>query len=658
MSLAFRRALMLLLFVTPGLAQQTERITSFDSQVVVNLDGNLVVRETISVQAAGQRIRHGIYRDFPTKYRDQFGNSYTIGFSILGLERDGQPEAYHTQALSNGMRTYFGSSQQLLRPGAYTYVFTYAANRELGFFPDHDELYWNVTGNGWDFPMDAVTATIIAPDQVRSSIRETRAYTGYGGERAQNFTTSRDPAGNPVFRAEGLQPRQGLTILLAWPKGVIAEPTTQQKLQWFFHDNQALLIGSVGLGFVLIYYLIVWSMVGRDPAPGSIVPLYEPPDNLSPAAARYVQRMSFDNKAFAASILNLAAKGYMKIRRDESLQYELLKNDDTTVAEKKLTPDERLLARELFEEKKILYLSQENRGTLTRAQKAIALSLRGTMENIYFVKNAQYMVPGVLLSIGTVAWLVLSTASVETVVGLFMTVWLTGWTVGVTMLLVTAYKAWKSVIQNKGQTASGFALGVPSLGALPAAVFVTLFAIPFLAGECFGAAMLYKNAGVPTFVSVMALIGANVLFHFLLKAPTQAGRHLLDHIDGFKMFLSEVDGDRIRRMGGGPGKTPQLFERMLPYAIAFDLEHNWAQQFSQILAQAASSPSSSGVSYCPTWYSGNGFNAFSAQSFAEAFTGSFVGAVASSSTVPGSSSGSGGGGSSGGGGGGGGGGGW
>jgi len=279
------------------------------------------------------------------------------------------------------------------------------------------------------------------------------------------------------------------------------------------------------------------------------------------------------------------------------------------------------------------------------------------MEHIYFVKNGKYMLPGVLLSIGAVAWLVLQTASMGTFAGLFMTVWLSGWTIGVTSLLVAACKAWKAVLQKTDLGPPTLVNGRPA-GSVAAAVVVSLFAIPFVGFECVGAAMLYKAAGIPTFIFVMAIIGVNVLFHFLLRAPTQAGRRILDHIDGFKMFLKEVDGERIRRMGGGPTKTAQLFERMLPYAVAVDMEHKWAQQFTQVLAQAATSTSSSGVSYCPTWYSGNGFNSLSAQSFTDSFAGSFVGAVASSSTVPGSSSGAGWSGASGGGGGGGGGGGW
>jgi uncharacterized membrane protein len=144
---------------------------------------------------------------------------------------------------------------------------------------------------------------------------------------------------------------------------------------------------------------------------------------------------------------------------------------------------------------------------------------------------------------------------------------------------------------------------------------------------------------------LVALVGINVAFHRLLKAPTSAGRQLLDKIAGFRMFLRSVDADRLNRLAP-PDRTPELFEKYLPYAVALDSEQAWAQQFSAVLANAKQA-----TGYSPTWYAGS-------HGFAQSFTGSFSSAIAASTSTPGTSSGSGGGGFSGGGGGGGGGGGW
>ena len=230
-------------------------------------------------------------------------------------------------------------------------------------------------------------------------------------------------------------------------------------------------------------------------------------------------------------------------------------------------------------------------------------------------------------------------------VALFMSVWLTGWSFGVYALVSSVIRAWKSV-REAG------VLGAGQAG------FLTLFTIPFVAGECVGLGVLIWACGVAAFGIIAAAIGMNVLFHHLLKAPTLAGRALMDRVEGFKMFLTAVDSDRLQTIAR-PDKTPQLFERFLPYAFALGVEHAWAEQFSQVLAQAATDTGAGGsAAYSPSWYSGASFGSFSAMTFTSSFSSSFSSAISSSSTAPGSSSGSGGGGSSGGGGGGGGGGGW
>ena len=189
---------------------------------------------------------------------------------------------------------------------------------------------------------------------------------------------------------------------------------------------------------------------------------------------------------------------------------------------------------------------------------------------------------------------------------------------------------------------------------------ITLFSIPFLIGEIVGVVLLIWAVSLVGFLVIMLLLGVNVLFHHLLKAPTRAGRQLLDRVDGFKMFLTAVDGHHLSTMAA-PDKTPELFERFLPYALALGVEQAWAEQFSQALAMAGA-PNDT-MAYRPSWYTG-AFIASSPAAFASSFSSGFSSAVSSSASAPGSSSGSGfssgggGGGSSGGGGGGGGGGGW
>jgi uncharacterized membrane protein YgcG len=635
----FLMACFLALLLAAAAAAQTEGIRSFDSRITVNPDGSMQVVETIVVESAGVDMVHGIYRDFPVRYRDRAGNHKTVLFDIVRVRRDGNSESYHTEDMGDMVRIYFGSSSYDLPPGIHTYQFTYRVNRELGFFPDHDELYWNVTGTRWKFPIDAATATVFLPANVRNLVTGLEGYTGYEGEKGQAYTARRDEESNPTFRAENLTPGQGLSIAVVWPKSLIAEPTAEQKRAWFIADNKSLIFGIAGWIVVLLYYVMIWGMVGRDPARGTIVPLYEPPDNMSPAAMRFLERMGFDEKAFTAAIMGLAAKGYLTIQQDESKTYKLVHKKNVADQDKTLSADENSLARILFEEGTPLVLENKNHEVLSRARKAVENNLHATLETTSFRTNARYLWPGIVMSLLTIVAVVSMTGGSRMPVALFMSVWLSGWSFGVYALVSSVIRAWRSV-RTEG------VLGAGQAG------FITLFSIPFLAGECVGLGLMIWACGVA------AAIGLNVLFHHLLKAPTLAGRALMDRVEGFKMFLTAVDADRLQTIAR-PDKTPQLFERFLPYAFALGVEHAWAQQFSQVLAQAAVAGGADGsAGYSPSWYSGAALGSFSATSFTSSFGSSFSSAISSSSTAPGSSSGSGGGGSSGGGGGGGGGGGW
>ena len=164
---------------------QSERILNFKSFIKVHPDASMTVTEDISVQATGQEIKRGIIRDFPTTYRDRLGNTVTVGFKVEEVLRDGRPEPYHTESVSNGVKIYIGQKDVFLQAGVYTYTIRYRVDRELGFFKDFDELYWNVTGNGWTFAIDRAEA--ISSCRAGAKILKSAAYTGYQGRPGPRF---------------------------------------------------------------------------------------------------------------------------------------------------------------------------------------------------------------------------------------------------------------------------------------------------------------------------------------------------------------------------------------------------------------------------------------------------------------------------------------
>src|SRR5277367_5419852 len=213
---------------------QSERILDFHSEITLQQDTSLLVTETIVVNSTGTQMRHGIYRDFPARYTDSFGNKYVVGFEMLSAVRDGAEEQFRVEDYANGKRIYLGTANTLLPPGEHSYTLSYRTNRQLGFFADHDELFWNVTGLGWGFPVDHASATVqllpsIPADQVHLS-----GFTGPEHSLKSDLTTASSD-GSYIFTAtRGFRPHEGLTILLSWPKGYVAPPTLSQKLNYFF----------------------------------------------------------------------------------------------------------------------------------------------------------------------------------------------------------------------------------------------------------------------------------------------------------------------------------------------------------------------------------------------------------------------------------------
>ena len=154
-------------------------------------------------------------------------------------------------------------------------------------------------------------------------------------------------------------------------------------------------------------------------------------------------------------------------------------------------------------------------------------------------------------------------------------------------------------------------------------------------------------------VALVVAVAINFAFYHWLKAPTMRGRRFLDEAEGLRMYLEVAEKDELN-FRHPPEKTPELFERLLPYAMALDVEQHWAEKFSAVFQSIGPD----GQRYHPGWYYGPSWNVSNVGAFTGSMGGALTSAISSSSTAPGSSSGGGGGGSSGGGGGGGGGGGW
>lgn len=634
------------IFATPAFAQQ-EEIESFSADLIIDPNGQVLVDEQITVRALGRSIKHGIYRDIPTTYRDQFGVRRKVSLDVISITRDGRPERYTEEAIfggfgaASGRRMKIGKKEVTLDTGLHTYGISYRMSGAIGYFDDHDEIFWNVTGNGWKFPIRNAKAVIHLPPGVRSDVARTGGYVGTLGAREHSFRSEwQSPEAAEFWTTRALDLQEGFSVYVEWPKGFVAEPTQQEKFQGFLKDNLETVIGLVGVLCCVVYFFIAWSLVGRDPRRGTIIPMFTAPEGLSPSDVRFLWKMGYDNKAFSVAIVHLAVQGYLRIHHPEGLPYELEQiSKDEPIAQ----DEEAKLYEKLFAAGSKVVLQQGNHSRLQAARNALIKSLKVQHLKTHILKNSSHFVVGALLSIATIVMSVLALPMEQMPFVFFLGVWLTIWSIGVFSIVRSAIQAW--AVYRAGMSPFGV-IGI---------ILLWLFAIPFIAAELGALYALFHASSLGFVVICLLLAVIDFLFYHLMKAPTVAGRSLLDQIEGLRMYLGTAESDRLGALYPVK-KTPEHFEEFLPYAMALDVEVAWGEKFSQGLDSASAQTSASGsrASHSFSWYDGGAIA--SLNTFSSSMGSSFSSALAQSSSSPSSSGGSSGG--SGGGGGGGGGGGW
>lgn len=397
------------LFAILGLASAAtaeERILHFDSDLRIQADGSLLVTETIRVRAEGDRIRRGIYRDFPTQYRDRYGNSVRVGFELLGVERDGRPEPNFTERVGNGIRINTGNDDFLPTPHEFTFAIRYRVTRELGFFPTHDELYWNVNGLGWAFPIDEIHAGVSLPSPVDPTQLKLDAYTGRAGDRGKDFEAGVESGAASFRTTRSLAPQEGLTIVVEFPKGVVHEPTTTQRSGWFLRDNLGVLAALTGLILLFVFYLRRWRRFGIDPPSGPVFPRYQPPQGFAPGELRMLRRMSNDQLCFSADVVDMAVRGFLQIHQGGKDKWRLVREPHGSLDA--LTDSQRALAVSLFKAGNEIELKNTEAARVSAAIAAHAKEMSKHLKPRYFQSHGGTVLAGVLFSlvVGLIAMVV------------------------------------------------------------------------------------------------------------------------------------------------------------------------------------------------------------------------------------------------------------
>jgi hypothetical protein len=385
--------LALVIGITAALA--AEEIRSFDARIEVLTSGTLVVTETITVNAEGRDIRRGIFRDIPLLFEED-GQVRRAGLDVVSVTRDGADEPYATERLPEGIRIRIGDADVIIPTGVHTYVIRYETTRQVLNFEDHDEVYWNATGNDWDFPILRATAEVILPEGV--TITDRSVYTGAYGGKGGGATASGEGNVARFETAERLAPGQGMTISVSFPTGVVV-PSAIDEMFYALADRRNEIIAGLGLVLVGGFYGWSWNKVGRDPRKGTIIPLFSAPEGMSPGLAHYVRNKSGGGNwtALSATAVGLAVKGLLVF---EDLDGKMrMERTEKQVAEPLSESETLLLSRIESRFGGSLTIDKSNGEEIKNLGMSFRSSLGRESGGRHFRFNVAYIAIGIVLSI-------------------------------------------------------------------------------------------------------------------------------------------------------------------------------------------------------------------------------------------------------------------
>ena len=286
------------------LSDNDEGIFLFDVDIQVQSNGTIQVKEYIALNAQWQKIRRGIYRDIPV--------SLTERVTPVSLNMDGNSHPFFTERQIRSLRVNFGNDNYITK-GIHAYSFVYTYTGAINFLKNYDELYWNVTGNDWAFPIEKARVRVSFPSNVNIQKDGISVYTGRVGQKNHDAKQ----IGPLAFETtKPLWPQEGLTIAIPFDKGAIQKPAVSSNLDILFSFPFVIFLAL--FIFLIGYFVFTWFTVGKDPSYLAIAQ-YDPPQDISPAFMYYLQNQFVDSKLLACAILNLAMKGYIEIKTTSDL---------------------------------------------------------------------------------------------------------------------------------------------------------------------------------------------------------------------------------------------------------------------------------------------------------------------------------------------------
>ena len=364
-----------------------EHIVHYHSDINVLKNCTVRITETIEILVRRENINHGIYRDLPLSYLYRGGN-VNVGFKILSIKYDGETEEFHTESMRNGIRIYAGSVERFVPEGIHVYEIEYEVDHVLGLYVEFDEISWNVNGNGWAFEIDSISANVYLPDGAK--IKQYNAYTGGFGAVEQNYLAKEIDGCVQFASTSNFSASENMTVAVGWEKGAMNYPTGWDEFIYFIKSYILWFIGILGLVIAFLINFVTWYKYGRDPKPGTIIPLFYAPKDFSPAECIYLKNAGRPGKEmFGSTLVSLAVKGLLKIEFKKSTGYTITRlESNTDNAKHPLNEIEKKFFNQIFLKKEVFKISKSKYNSmLSIANESLIKSIDKKQNEVYYHRN-------------------------------------------------------------------------------------------------------------------------------------------------------------------------------------------------------------------------------------------------------------------------------
>ena len=511
-------------------------------------------------------------------------------YRVEAVYKDGNPVNFFVEKEGDYMVIYVGEEDLFLDPGFYTYTIAYESAGQVGYFDSYDELSWNINGLS-PHSLDTVSATVRIPAE--AEILSYHCYSGAIGAKESDCTA--EQVEDHLLYVEGLDlpAEEMITVSVGFTAGVVSKPVLPPpgpQPTTFFDKRGLPVVGVLLLLLLLPYYYFTWRRYGVDPPKPVVIPQFNPPAGFSPAGVGMIHKERFESDFITASLVNLAVKGYIRIReredrggifglrRDRRYTMVKLKEGDTS-----LPHEEQVIMRDLFRSDDEVTLTGKYDEDVGKMYNSFSRSIESQYDPVLKEGlNLKFHIFPALLFVGYI-FLLLYWSVFEPREQLLVFIGIAS--ISFLGLLVLSLLLRK--IFNKSKIKwFGLVLG----GALICGMASLLFLYP--RGD------LSVNA-ISFIVITPLLIISYLAYAYLIKKPGVRKLHFQSLVEGLKLYIDTAEEKRMQYFNP-PQMTPEVFETLLPYAIALDMEKIWGDKFQkEFLASISMSEP-----YQPSWFSG------------------------------------------------------